>query len=299
MFGIGVYLMIRIWKENSYLQEKKDLPENGDKENIPEDPIHLLQSRNSSFCHPLLLKEVLSHCQAYPLILPLGQRKDDQKAVTIPMSQKKGLLVAGSFPAEVLHVLESILVSLLFRHTEEQLQVFLLDCRGRLKAWKGISHIHYFSSSEGNLGEVLGDLEEEIQQRKMRKKEGAFETEPMIVVVVEEAGDLMMSAPKEAESFFQKMSGQEHSGVFCILGTGRPSLDVITTAVSKLCEARLALPVSSRIESSILIGKDGAEKTSARGEALFVIGKGSAPTAVCLPYISSSEIQKVLGHFAA
>ena len=124
-----------------------------------------------------------------------------------------------------------------------------------------------------------------------------FETLPLIVVVVDELADLMMTAGKEVEFLIQRLAQKARAaGIHLIMATQRPSVDVITGVIKANLPTRISFQVTSKIDSRTILGEQGAEQLLGKGEMLWMSG-GKQLVRVHGPFVSDDEVEAVADHW--
>jgi S-DNA-T family DNA segregation ATPase FtsK/SpoIIIE len=124
-----------------------------------------------------------------------------------------------------------------------------------------------------------------------------FEPLPLVVVVVDELADLMMTAGKEVELLIQRLAQKARAaGIHLIMATQRPSVDVITGVIKANLPTRISFQVTSKIDSRTILGEQGAEQLLGKGDMLFMPG-GKAPVRVHGPFVSDDEVEAVADHW--
>jgi S-DNA-T family DNA segregation ATPase FtsK/SpoIIIE len=124
-----------------------------------------------------------------------------------------------------------------------------------------------------------------------------FEPLPLVVVVVDELADLMMTAGKEVEFLIQRLAQKARAaGIHLIMATQRPSVDVITGVIKANLPTRISFQVTSKIDSRTILGEQGAEQLLGKGDMLFMPG-GKSPVRVHGPFVSDEEVEAVADHW--
>jgi len=120
-----------------------------------------------------------------------------------------------------------------------------------------------------------------------------FEILPLIVVVVDELADLMMTAGKEVEFLIQRLAQKARAaGIHLIMATQRPSVDVITGVIKANLPTRISFSVTSKIDSRTILGEQGAEQLLGKGDMLYMPG-GKQVIRVHGPFVSDEEVEAV------
>jgi len=129
---------------------------------------------------------------------------------------------------------------------------------------------------------------------KFVKKHPDMEPMPKIVICIDELADLMMAAPKEVEDSICRLAQMARAaGMHLVIATQRPSVDVITGLIKANISSRIALTVSSQIDSRTILDTGGAEKLLGRGDMLYSPIGASKPLRVQGCFISDEEVEEL------
>ena len=124
-----------------------------------------------------------------------------------------------------------------------------------------------------------------------------FEPLPLVVVVVDELADLMMTAGKEVEFLIQRLAQKARAaGIHLIMATQRPSVDVITGVIKANLPTRISFQVTSKIDSRTILGEQGAEQLLGKGDMLYMSG-GKQIARVHGPFVTDEEVEAVANHW--
>ncbi len=124
-----------------------------------------------------------------------------------------------------------------------------------------------------------------------------YEALPMIVLIVDELADLMVTVGKEIEVLIQRLSQKSRAaGIHLIMATQRPSVDVITGVIKANLPTRISFNVTSRIDSRTILGEQGAEQLLGKGDMLFKPSSGALKR-VHGPFVSDEEVERVAEHW--
>jgi len=124
-----------------------------------------------------------------------------------------------------------------------------------------------------------------------------FEPLPLVVVIVDELADLMMTAGKEVEFLIQRLAQKARAaGIHLIMATQRPSVDVITGVIKANLPTRISFSVTSKIDSRTILGEQGAEQLLGKGDMLYMPG-GKQIARVHGPFVSDEEVEAVAAHW--
>lgn len=127
----------------------------------------------------------------------------------------------------------------------------------------------------------------------------SLEPLPLIVIVVDELADLMMTAGKEVEFLIQRLAQKARAaGIHLIMATQRPSVDVITGVIKANLPTRISFQVTSKVDSRTILGEMGAEQLLGKGDMLYMPG-GKQSVRVHGPFVSDEEVEAVAKHWKA
>ena len=216
------------------------------------------------------------------------------------------LLIAGTTGSGKSVCINTIILSLLYRHTPDKCKFILIDPKMlELSTYEGIPHLLCPVITEAKkAASVLGWVVKEMESRyRLMTKEGVKNIDgynakhtlvmPYIVVVVDEMSDLMLVAGKEIENYIQKLSQMARAaGIHIIMATQRPSVDVITGTIKANFPTRISFQVTSKIDSRTILGEQGAEQLLGKGDMLYM-SSANRIVRIHAPFVSESEIEKV------
>jgi len=245
-----------------------------------------------------------------PLFVSLG-RDIAGRSNFANLARMPHMLIAGATGSGKSVTIHAIVTSLLFRNPPENLKFIMIDPkRVELTMYNGIPHL---------LTPVITEPKKAILALKWAAKEmerrytileasgsrditsyhGSVgkesETMPFIVVIIDELADLMQSYPRELEAAVVRLAQMSRAvGIHLILSTQRPSVNIITGLIKANIPARIALQVSSQIDSRTILDTAGAEKLLGAGDMLFLSGEMSKPKRIQSAYISEKEVKAVV-----
>ena len=201
------------------------------------------------------------------------------------------LLIAGTTGSGKSVCINSILISLLYRADPEDLKLILIDPKkaaGTLN-WACIEMERRF------------ELIEDVGVRDIKGYNEAIKGDPdreylpHIVIIIDELADFMMTAPDEVENSICRLAQKARAaGMHLIIGTQRPSVDVITGLIKANVPSRIAFTVGSQVDSRVILDTVGAEKLIGRGDMLFAPIGCTKPSRVQGAFVSDSEVDAVV-----
>ncbi len=251
----------------------------------------------------------------------LGNSDFKKKDIKLPIALGKGisgkpiigdlssmphLLIAGTTGSGKSVCINTIILSLLYRHTPDKCKFILIDPKMlELSTYEGIPHLICPVITEAKkAASVLGWVVKEMESRyRLMTKEGVRNIDgynskhklpmPYIVVVVDEMSDLMLVAGKEIENYIQKLSQMARAaGIHIIMATQRPSVDVITGTIKANFPTRISFQVTSKIDSRTILGEQGAEQLLGKGDMLYM-SSANRVVRIHAPFVSDTEIEKI------
>ncbi|MGA2402256.1 MAG: DNA translocase FtsK 4TM domain-containing protein [Syntrophobacteraceae bacterium] len=271
-----------------------------------------------------------------PLTIALGKDITGQPAVA-NLGRMPHLLIAGSTGTGKSVCINTILGSLLFRNTPEELRLLLIDPkRIELKSFEGIPHlIHPVVTDAKMATRALRWAVEEMELRyklladkdvrnietynrvlarekplkgKDREKEpesgGLSDPDlqhhrlPYVVIIIDELADLMMVASRDVEESITRLAQMARAaGIHLILATQRPSVDVLTGIIKANISTRISFQVSSKIDSRTILDGSGAEALLGAGDMLFLPPGTAKLQRIHGAFISDAELTRITEHW--
>lgn len=251
-----------------------------------------------------------------PLTVALG-RALSGKAVFGNLAKMPHALIAGTTGSGKSVTIHSVITSLLYRNGPEDLRMIMVDPkRVELTLYNKIPHLltpvitdpkktilalKWAAKEMDRRYDVLEtesvrDIESYHQNIYSKvKKDEVAERMPYIVIVIDELADIMQTYPRELESAIVRLAQMSRAvGIHLILSTQRPSVNVITGLIKANVPTRVALQVSSQIDSRTILDQGGAEKLLGAGDMLYASGEMSQPERLQSAYISEEEVKKVV-----
>ena len=239
--------------------------------------------------------------------LPIALGKNiSGSPVTSDLSSMPHLLIAGTTGSGKSVCINTIILSLLYKHPPEKCKFILIDPKMlELSTYEGIPHLLCPVITEAKrAASVLGWVVKEMESRyRLMTREGVKNIDgynskhklsmPYIVVIVDEMSDLMLVHGKEIEGYIQKLSQMARAaGIHIIMATQRPSVDVITGTIKANFPTRISFQVTSKIDSRTILGEQGAEQLLGKGDMLYM-SSANKIVRIHAPYVSENEIEKV------
>ena len=226
--------------------------------------------------------------------------------ITGDLSTMPHLLIAGTTGSGKSVCINTIILSLLYKHSPEKCKFILIDPKMlELSTYEGIPHLICPVITEAKkAASVLGWVVKEMENRyKLMTKVGVRNIDgynekhkismPYIVVIVDEMSDLMLVAGKDIENYIQKLSQMARAaGIHIIMATQRPSVDVITGTIKANFPTRISFQVTSKIDSRTILGEQGAEQLLGKGDMLYMTS-ANRMTRIHAPFVSEGEIEKI------
>ena len=226
--------------------------------------------------------------------------------ITGDLSSMPHLLIAGTTGSGKSVCINTIILSLLYKHSPEKCKFILIDPKMlELSTYEGIPHLLCPVITEAKkAASVLGWVVKEMENRyKLMTKVGVRNIDgynekhkismPYIVVIVDEMSDLMLVAGKDIENYIQKLSQMARAaGIHIIMATQRPSVDVITGTIKANFPTRISFQVTSKIDSRTILGEQGAEQLLGKGDMLYMTS-ANRMTRIHAPFVAEGEIEKI------
>ncbi len=255
------------------------------------------------------LSEILSNSdfKRKEIKLPIALGKNiSGKAIIGDLTSMPHLLIAGTTGSGKSVCINTIILSLLYRHSPDKCKFILIDPKMlELSTYEGVPHLLCPVITEAKkAASVLGWVVKEMESRyRLMTKEGVRNIDgynskhklpmPYIVVVVDEMSDLMLVAGKEIENYIQKLSQMARAaGIHIIMATQRPSVDVITGTIKANFPTRISFQVTSKIDSRTILGEQGAEQLLGKGDMLYM-SSANRMVRIHAPFVSDNEIEKI------
>ena len=275
----------------------------------------------------VFLREVLTsdEFQGAESKLTLALGKDTAgMPVVCDLAKMPHMLIAGTTGAGKTVCVNSIILSMLYNASPDELKFILVDPKMvEMAMFNRLPHlicpvITNAKKASGALSWLVNEMETrykilaKVTSRNIaifnqKAKEGQFKDDPdvpdglpYIVLVIDELADLMAVASNEIEGAITRLAQLSRAvGIHIILATQRPSVDVITGVIKANFPARISFKVASKVDSRTVLDANGADKLLGRGDMLFMEPSVSKPTRAQSSLVSDKEIERVMDFIAS
>ncbi len=246
------------------------------------------------------------------LSIVLGKDISGQPVVK-DLSKMPHLLIAGATGTGKSVALNTLILSLLYRATPEEIRLVLIDPKQvELTNFKALPHLLVPVVNQVNKAAgVLQQMVQEMQNRyelfaelgvrgiseynEIQQMEDPEKVLPLIVIIIDELADLMMAAPKDVEDSICRLAQMARAaGIHLIIATQRPSVDIITGLIKVNIPTRISFYVSSQTDSRTILDMGGAEKLMGDGDMLYSPVGAIKPVRIQGPFVSTAEVKKVV-----
>ena len=223
------------------------------------------------------------------------------------------MIIAGATGMGKSVCINGIIMSILYKARPEDVKLILVDPKKvEFALYRDIPHLYAPIVSEpkkaaGALASAVAEMErrfeliEEVGVRdiatynKVTENDPSKEHMPQMVIIIDELADLMMTAPDEVEASICRLAQKARAaGIHIIIGTQRPSVDVITGLIKANIPSRIACTVASQVDSRTIIDIAGAEKLIGRGDMLFAPVGAAKPLRVQGAFVSEKEVESIV-----
>ena len=263
----------------------------------------------------MLSGDTFVNAKSSSLMFTMGKDVANRK-VYGDISKMIHLLVAGSSGSGKSVFLGSLIVSMIYKYSPEELRLILIDP-------KKTEFVLYNDLPHLMVNEIITDVNKTIQSLnwaigEMNRRYGLFEQMsragtyvvsldqynaqlekskrlPKIVIIIDELADLMLAAKKEIEDRIQNLTQKARAaGIHLIVATQRPSTDVITGVIKSNLPTRVAFYVATDVDSRVILDQTGAQKLLGKGDLLYTMPGLASPVRVQSAFISPEDSQKVV-----
>ena len=250
-----------------------------------------------------------------PLTIGLGLNVEGEPLVTNISKMPHGL-IAGATGSGKSVCINTILISLLYKASHEDIKFLLIDPKMvELAPYNGIPHlvapvITDVKAATAALKWAVNEMEDRYEKfvregtrdierynEKMTRENRRAEKMPFMVIVIDELADLMMISPQDVENAISRIAQKARAcGIHLLLATQRPSVDVITGLIKANIPTRIAFSVSSQVDSRTIIDTSGAERLLGKGDMLFIENGSGKSVRLQGAFVSDEEIERVTNH---
>ena len=263
------------------------------------------------------IRDVLSDdtFDSHPSKISFALGKDiSGKTVVVDISNMPHLLIAGSTGSGKSVCINTIITSLLYKATPDEVRLILIDPKMvELGGYSGIPHLLIPvvtdpNKASGALNWAVGEMTKrykmfannnvrDIKTYNALALERDWEPMPQIVIIIDELSDLMMIAPNDVEESICRLAQMARAaGMHLVIATQRPSVDVITGIIKANIPSRISFAVSSQVDSRTILDMSGAEKLIGRGDMLFMPVGSNKPIRVQGAFVTDKEVKSVVDH---
>ena len=252
--------------------------------------------------------------------LSFGVGKDIAgKVVVTDIAKMPHLLVAGATGAGKSVSINTLIMSILYKYTPEEVRMIMVDPKVvELQVYNGIPHLlipvvtdpkkaasalnwavaemtnRYKKFANLSVRDLSGYNEKLRKMSQEEREKDALEILPQILIIIDELADLMMVSAQEVEDAIVRLTQLARAcGMHLIIATQRPSVNVITGLIKANVPSRIAFSVSSGVDSRTIIDMNGAEKLLGKGDMLFFPQSLPKPIRVQGAFVSDEEVAKV------
>lgn len=271
---------------------------------------------------PVLLRDLIESYELknHPSKIAFAAGKDiSGKVIVGDIAKFPHMLVAGTTGSGKSVYTNSIIMSILYRATPEEVRLIVIDPKVvEFQVYDGIPHLlipvvtdpkKAAGALNWAVGEMnnrynlfaeqrvrdLKDYNEKISQMKVPEGTEPPKPLPQIVIIIDELADLMMVAKNDVETSIVRIAQLARAaGIYMIIATQRPSVDVVTGLIKANMPSRTSLRVSTGTDSRVVIDQVGAEKLLGNGDMLFYPAGFKYPERVQGAYVSTEEIEKTV-----
>ena len=250
------------------------------------------------------------------LTIALGKDIAGNPEVT-DLAKMPHLLIAGATGSGKSVCLNTLIASILFKATPEEVKLLMIDPKMvELATYNGIPHlVNPVVTDSKKAATALRWAVREMERRYelfaqagvrditrynklfKNKEPGDGQPLPLIVVIIDELADLMMVAPADVEDAVCRLAQMARAaGIHLVVATQRPSVDVITGLIKANIPSRISFAVSSQIDSRTILDMAGAEKLLGKGDMLFYPVGASKPVRIQGAYLSDREVEELVNY---
>lgn len=245
--------------------------------------------------------------------IAFGMGKDIAGNIVVSdISKMPHLLIAGATGSGKSVCVNTIITSMLYKYSPDEVRLILVDPKVvELSVYNGIPHllIPVVTDPHKAAGALNWAVREMMRRYDLFASTGSRKLEaynknvekedrlPQIVIIIDELADLMMVAKKEVEDSIVRLTQLARAaGIYLIVATQRPSVNVITGLIKANIPSRIAFKVSSPVDSRTILDCSGAEKLLGRGDMLFRSVSMDKPLRIQGAFVSDDEVEKIVDY---
>ena len=265
---------------------------------------------------PVSLREILESREFvnHPSKVTFSVGKDiSGETVVADIAKMPHLLVAGATGSGKSVCINSLIMSILFKASPEEVKLLMVDPKVvELGIYNGIPHllIPVVTDPKKAAGALNWAVQEMVNRYKLFADKGVRDLKgynaqlkangeekllPQVVIIVDELADLMMVAPNDVEDAICRLAQMARAaGMHLVIATQRPSVDVITGVIKANIPSRVSFAVSSQVDSRTILDMGGAEKLLGKGDMLFYPVGEPKPLRVKGSFVSDAEVERVV-----
>ena len=263
----------------------------------------------------MLSGDTFVNAKSSSLMFTMGKDVANRK-VYGDISKMVHMLVAGSSGSGKSVFLGSLIISLIYKYSPEELRLILIDPKKtEFVLYNDLPHLMINEiitdahKAVQSLNWAIGEMNRRYTLFEQMSRTGTYvvnldqyneqlekaERLPKIVIIIDELADLMLAAKKEMEERIQNLTQKARAaGIHLIVATQRPSTDVITGVIKSNLATRVAFYVATDVDSRVILDQTGAQKLLGKGDLLYTMPGIASPIRVQSAFISPEDSQKVV-----
>jgi DNA segregation ATPase FtsK/SpoIIIE-like protein len=268
----------------------------------------------------MLTGDSFVNAKSSSLMFAMGKDVGNRK-VYGDISKMIHLLVAGSSGAGKSVFLGSLIVSMIYKYSPEELRLILIDPKKtEFVLYNNLPHLMIneiitdVNKAVQSLNWAIGEMNRRYSLFEQMSRAGTYvvnldqynahieknERLPKIVIIIDELADLMLAAKKDIEDRIQNLTQKARAaGIHLIVATQRPSIDVITGVIKSNLPTRIAFAVATDVDSRVILDQSGAQKLLGKGDFLYTMSGINTPVRVQSAFISPEDSQRVVNFIKA
>ncbi len=275
--------------------------------------IEIPNKRRATVSFRECIEQDLPEWKKFGVPVVLGKNIQGEKVV-IDLVKTPHLLIAGSTGSGKSVCVNSMILSILYKRSPDQVKMILIDPKiVELKLYNDIPHLLTPVITEPkramqalqyclcemerrySLLDGVGARDISSYNKKISDRHIAAEKLPYMIVVIDEFADLMATTGKQLESVLARLAAMSRAvGIHLVLATQRPSIDVITGLIKANIPSRIAFMVASKTDSRVIIDQMGAEKLLGMGDMLYASSTDPFPVRIQGAFVSDQEVENVV-----